>query len=246
MARPVVEDSPAPPPGARAAALFVLGSVVLSLSLMAAAMALYPGGTWLDRASPGHDFFRNFFCDLTADHALNGQTNPGAWFGKAGMILLSAGTLPFWFLVTRLIPERPRLALAVRGFGLASALAAIAVPLAPSQRVGLLHALLIFVAGVPGLFAGGLATFGLLATKHGPRLPARLAGLTAGLAALDGALYAAHVASGVEITSALLPTLQKLAALALVAWMAGTAKLAGLRDEGTSQGRSAGMDRASA
>ncbi|TKD10195.1 hypothetical protein [Polyangium fumosum] len=230
MARPVADRSPAPPPAVRAAALFVLGALVLSLLLMAAAMALYPGGTWLDRASPGHDFLRNFFCDLTADRALNGQTNPGASFAKAGMVLLSAGTLPFWFLVTRLFSERARLGLAVRGLGLASALAAIAVPLAPSQRYGLLHAGLIFVAGVPGLFAGGLATFGLVTTNHGSRTPARLAGLTAGLAALDGALYAAHVASGVEITSALLPALQKLAALALVAWMAGTATLAGFRD----------------
>ncbi|MDI1444592.1 hypothetical protein [Polyangium sp. 6x1] len=230
MARPVAENSPAPPPAARAAALFVIGAVVLSLLLMGAAMALYPGGTWLDRASPEHDFFRNFFCDLTAERALNGQTNPGAAFAKAGMILLSAATLPFWFLVTRLFPERARLAAFVRWLGLASALAAIAVPLAPSQRYGLLHPLLIFVAGVPGLVAGGLATFGLFATKRAARAPARLAGLTAGLAALDGALYAAHVASGVEITSALLPTLQKLAALALVAWMAAAAAHAGLRD----------------
>lgn len=229
MARPAFEESkvrsPAVPLAVRAAALFVIGSVVASLSLLGASMALYPGGTWLDRAADGHDFFRNFFCDLTADRALNGQTNPGAWFGKAGMIVLSAGTLPFWFLVTRLFSARVGLSVAVRGLGLASAMAATLVPLAPSQRYGLLHAMLILVAGVPGLVAGCLATFGLLATKGGPRAPARLAALTASLAALDGGLYAAHVASGEEITSALLPTLQKLAALALVAWMAGTAAI---------------------
>ena len=226
MARPIDEEIPAPPLAVRVAAGLVLGSVVAALLLLVAAMALYPGGTWLDRSAPGHDFFRNFFCDLTADRALNGQTNPGASFGKAGMIVLSAGTLPFWFLVTRLFPARVGLSVAVRVLGLASALAATLVPLAPSQRYGFLHAVFILVAGVPGLLAGGLATFGLLATKSGPRMPARLAALTAGLAALDGALYAAHVASGEEVTSALLPTLQKLAALALVAWMAGTAALA--------------------
>ena len=101
-------------------------------------------------------------------------------------------------------------------------LAAAAVPLAPSQRYGALHPLLVFVAGIPGLLAGGLATFGLWTSKDAPRTPARLAGLCAILVAADGLLYAAHVASGQELTSALLPALQKLAAAALVAWMVGT------------------------
>ncbi len=231
MAQPIPEGmearGPASPPVARCAALSVIGSVAIAVLLIGAAMALYPGGTWLDRGAPGHDFFRNFFCDLTADRALNGQTNPGASFGKAGMIVLSAGTGPFWFLVTRLFGGRVRLVVAIRVLGLASALAAVAVPLVSSQRYGLLHPMLILIAGVPGLLAGALATFGLLATKSGPRAPARLAALTAGLAGLDGALYAVHIVSGEEMTSALLPTLQKLAALALVAWMACTSVIAG-------------------
>ncbi|MRG92404.1 hypothetical protein [Polyangium spumosum] len=249
MAPPADEESPphgsaTPPLAVRAAALFVIGSVACSCLLLGAAMALYPGGTWLDRAAAGHDFFRNFLCDLTADRALDGRTNPGAWLAKAGMMALAAGTLPFWFLVTRLFAARVGLSVAVRVFGLASALAATLVPLAPSQRYGLLHALLILVAGAPGLVAAALATFGLLSAKGGPRAPARLAACTVGLAALDGALYAAHVASGEEVPSALLPALQKLAALALVAWMTGTAVITATLNRPSSRRTSPGAQKA--
>ena len=48
---------------ARSCAVAMLFSLVGFLGLMSAAMALYPGGNWLDRSASGHRFFANFFCD---------------------------------------------------------------------------------------------------------------------------------------------------------------------------------------
>lgn len=192
--------------------------------LVGIAMALYPGGTWLDPLAPGHDFFRNFFCDLTAPKALNGQQNPGVVFARSGMMMLTLGIFPFWLLVTRLFAHaRARWANVVFVLGVLSTSAAMLVPLVSSQEYGFLHPLLILVAGVPGLFAGGLAAFALAMTKSAPRMPAMLAIATVLFVSVDGALYAAHVISGQAISSAWLPSLQKLAAMSLVAWMLATA-----------------------
>ena len=208
----------------RKASLFLILALAVFLALEGVAMALYPGGTWLDRSSVGHDFFRNFFCDLAAPKALNGKPNPGALFAQAGMFVFTLGFLPFWVLVTSLLRQvRARLAKVVMAMGTISSIAAALVPFVSSQQYGWLHPLLIFLAGIPGLFAGGLSMYGLVKTKTGSRIPARLAVLTVVLVALDGVLYAVHVMTGKEIDSALLPGLQKIAATSLVAWMLSAA-----------------------
>jgi hypothetical protein len=208
----------------RKASFFLLLAIVVFVALEAIAMVLYPGGTWLNRSSTGHDFFRNFFCDVAASKALNGQPNPGAIFAKAGMFVFTLGLFPFWVLITNLVrTARARLAKVVLVLGTLSSIASALVPFVSSQQYGFLHPLLIFLAGIPGLMAGGLSTYGLVKAKSGSRIPARLAVLTVLLVAVDGALYAVHVLTGQEIGSALLPTLQKLAALSLVAWMVSAA-----------------------
>ncbi len=210
----------------RKASLFLILSIALFVALEVVAMALYPGGTWLDRTSPGHDFFHNFFCDLTAPKALNGKPNPGAIFAKAGMFVFTLALLPFWVLVTTVVRQlRSRLANVVMALGTISSLSAALVPFVSSQQYGFVHPLLIFLAGIPGLLAGGLSTYGLVKTKSRSRLSARLAVLTVVLAGLDGVLYAIHVATGYEFSPALLPGLQKVAAMSLVLWMLSAAVL---------------------
>jgi hypothetical protein len=43
--------------------------------LVAAAILVYPGGTWGDRSTTGYDLARNFLSDLGATHAFNGAAN---------------------------------------------------------------------------------------------------------------------------------------------------------------------------
>lgn len=203
------------------AASAVLLSVVAFVASLAVAMARYPGGTWRDRSAPGHDFFGNFLCDLTSERALGGALNPGARLATGGMLALSLGLAPFWWLVPRFFADRLRLGSAVRSLGLASSLALVAVPLMPSSRWGVLHAITIFVAGVPALAASILATRGLFASPAAPRSARLFAAATLGIGAFDGALYSVHVASGGAPPFAL-PALQRLATIALLGWITST------------------------
>lgn len=210
----------------RKASFLLLLCLGIFIVFEAIAMVLYPGGTWFDRTSRGHDFFQNFFCDLAATKALNGRPNPGAIFAQMGMFTFTLALIPFWILVTSVIRQvRARLAKVVLSLGTISSLAAALVPFVPSQRFGNLHPLLVFLAGIPGLLAGGLSTYGLVKVKTGSRLPARLAVLTVILVAIDGILYAVQVATGYELHPTLLPGLQKIAAMSLVAWMIASAVL---------------------
>lgn len=204
----------------RKASLFLMLALFVFVVLEGIAMALYPGGTWLNRSSVGYDFFRNFFCDLAAPKALNGKPNPGAIFAQVGMFFFTLGLIPFWILVTSLVRQvRARLAKVVMALGTISSLAASLVPFVSSQQFGFLHPMLVFLAGIPGLMAGGLSMYGLVKTKSGSRIPARLAVLTVILVGIDGILYAIHVLTGYEVHPILLPSLQKMGAMSLVAWM---------------------------
>lgn len=210
----------------RTASFFLFVCLGGFIACQAIAMALYPGGTWFDRTSRGHHFFQNFFCDLAAPKALNGQPNPGAIFAQIGMFAFTLGLIPFWILITHVLRQaRARLAKVVLSLGTISSIAAALVPFVSSQRFGNLHPLLVFLAGVPGILAGGLSTYGLVKTRTGSRLPARLAVLTVILVGIDGILYAVQVATGYELHPWLLPGLQKIAAMSLVAWMITAAVL---------------------
>jgi hypothetical protein len=206
-------------PRAAAAALFAcLGTGV---ALLAMAMMLYPGGNWMDHQARGHSFARNFFCDLLADVAVNGESNPGARFATAGMLSVFAALLPFWLLVPRLVAERPRLGAAMRTLGVASVAVLPAVPLAPSGRCGQLHAAAIFAAGVPGVVAATLASYALLSSRATRWLHGSIATTVLLVATLDGTIYGQLVASGGPV-SWTLPVLQKLGAVLLITWMAVT------------------------
>lgn len=211
----------------RAASFHVLASLGVFVLLFVAAMILYPGGTWTDRSSVGYDFFRNYFCDLTADVALDGRSNPGARLAVASMIVVGVGLGPFWFVVTHGWTRDIPLKLVVRVLGLLSSVALVAVPLLPSGRYGVLHAIAILIAGVPGLVAAIFAVVGLFreTNARSTRLIAWFSTLTLVLAAIDGALYAWTVVSGREVAALLLPALQKLAMIALFAWMTATCLL---------------------
>jgi hypothetical protein len=197
----------------------VLASVALFIVFLGSAMVLYPGGTWMDRSTHGYDFARNFFCDLLAGIALNGEPNPGSELAKIGILALALGLVPFWLLVPRLFAGRLRLGAAVRALGLASAAALPLVPLLPSASCGSLHVVTVFVAAIPGIVAAALATVALLASPLSRCPHGYLAGSMFLVAVIDGALYTEHIAAGGPTPPWTLPALQKLAALLLLAFL---------------------------
>ena len=208
------------PPVRRAPAV-LLACVVAFVALQAAAMALYPGGTWWDATTRGARFWQNFLCDLEWNPALNGEPNPvGSRVAQASMLVLVAGFVPFWWLAPRLFAARRGLGAAVRALGLASVAGMAAVVLMPSDCFGALHGVAVVVAGIPGLSAALLATAGML--LPGAPAHARAAGVTGAamlaFALLDFALYVRTMTHGGP-GPLLLPAAQKVAVVLLLGWM---------------------------
>ena len=207
----------------RTAAACVLAAEIASVTLIAIAAAHYPGGTWMDRRTRGHDLAHNFLCDLLAPVALDGTPNPvGAVAATAGLLTLAAGIGLFWQVLPALFPGRPRLGAGVRAAGLLSLVGMVAVPLTPSARAGALHAVAIFAAGIPGLVAAMLGVAGLLGVGRPERRIAALGAATIVVVLIDGALYTEHsVQAGAP--SPALPFLQRIASLLLLAWLSAVA-----------------------
>ncbi len=201
----------------------ILLALVVFVGLEAAAMHLYPGGTWWDPAARGHRFWQNFLCDLEWRVALDGQPNAlGARVAQAAMLVLVSAFAPFWGIVPRLFVRARTRARAVRALGWTSVVGMAAVSLMPSERFGALHAVAVVVAGVPGLTATALATIGLLGGEPRPRIAGWLGAAVLASAAIDFLLYV-HTAVRGGPGPPLLPGIQKVALTLLLAWMATVA-----------------------
>jgi len=64
---------------------------------------LYPGGSHADLNSKGFDWINNYWCNLFNTKALNGQPNPARPFAIAGMIILWASILLFFFMFAEIL-----------------------------------------------------------------------------------------------------------------------------------------------
>lgn len=207
------------------AATFALVFEGVGALLIAVSMALYPGGTWMDRHAAGHSFWGNFLCDLQQPLALNGVPNPlGARLAQAGAMALFASCAFVWTLAPRAL-EAPRTGRRVRLFGLASSALGLAVPLLPSQRSATLHSGAIALALLPGLAALVQFAIGMVRSRAASR----------SLRVLTWALLVASVLAAVlwSVTTlmatrvpALLPAMQRLAFLVLLAWIFAIARFA--------------------
>ncbi len=193
----------------------VFGAALVFVVATAIAMALYPGGTFLDPHTVGHRFFANFFCDLFHAHGLDGRPNPGAPLAQVGMLAM---LVALWahFMVTARTLGSGVLRFLVRVLGTMSALAAIAVPLTPSDRFPRLHGVCVLLAAGPGVLAVTCAVVGLFRDRA--LFSAWLGVALAVTAAIDAGLYAWQMRTQAP-TPLALPALQKVAAGVLVLWM---------------------------
>jgi hypothetical protein len=207
----------------KALGVAVLAAILGFLLLEVPAMVLYPGGTWWDPTTVGYRFWQNYLCDLEWSVGLDGRDNwLGSHLAQWALLTLVAGLVPFWASVAALFHVRPRLGRVVRAFGLVAVVGTVAVGLMPSERLPFLHGLAVVGAGVPGLVACALAAWGLAAEGPRPRVEGWLGWAVLVVSFVDLALYTLHWALGRDATP-LLPAIQKVGLILLLAWMSGVA-----------------------
>jgi hypothetical protein len=208
---------------ARRGACATLLCLLCFAAFWAGAMALYPGGTWLDRTQLGQSFFGNFFCDLTQPVSLSGVANPvGSRLAQCAMFFFGGALLGFFWLVPRHFPlPDDRAPQAVFRAGLCAVCIFAAVPLTPSELFGWLHRALSLAAGLVGFLAGlGALMHLVLVDRRRDTL------VIVGVLTLLTTLFAAAafvVYWDAPAPPLLVPSSQKVAALLLSAWIAGVA-----------------------
>jgi hypothetical protein len=190
------------------------------VGFLAAAMAVYPGGTWSDRSVSGHHFFANFLCDLTQPSSLSGVNNSrGAALAQIGLLLFGLALAGFFAMLPAHFRVGARAGRWVRGLGVSAVLCFVAVPLTPSEHFGRAHAALALTAGSLGIAAGLCALAGLIAAQR--RALVALGALSLASGMLEAVLFIYHL--GDPAPPLLVPAVQKVAAALLSAWMAAVA-----------------------
>jgi hypothetical protein len=209
----------APPRWVRAAGLAMLVAIAVFVSLIALATRDYRGGNWFDSKATEHDFWLNFLCDLPREIGVNGQRSTAAGVAQAGLTTMLLALIPFWLLLPRWFPDRPRLGRVVRIGGVVSALGALLVPLVPSDKVGDLHGYLVVASSGPGVVAFACGVTGLVLGRRTPRWLLGVALAALAVAAADAGLFTHHVVTQ-NLPHPLLAILQRVATLLVLTLMA--------------------------
>jgi hypothetical protein len=211
----------------------VLGAVTLVglalfVALMLRAFELFPGGTVCEPNAVGHRFWENFYCDLTGEITRRGEINVrAAESARAGFVSFAIALAPFFWLVGGMLSGRLRVV--VRTLGPSSAVATVVLAWLPSVLSQTLHTTFVFAATIPGLVAMGAAVGGLL--KSPLYALAVLGALALVLGSVNAAGYAWAIAHRTGCVP-WLPAVQRLASIAMVAFMAGVSVVALARRKG--------------
>ncbi len=202
----------------RVAPVAVITTLACFVALIGAAMCVYPGGTAWDVTTVGHDFWRNYLCDLQRQVALDGRPNAvGSVLARAAMLVLGVGSAFFWLLLAEGLSHRPELARPVRVLGCFAALGVAGVALWPVDRFPQMHPLLMLGAGAPGIVASTLALGGI-ATRKGAFSLVLLGAGALVTSTVELALYARQVLAPAHDPQ-VLAMLERVALILVLAWM---------------------------
>ncbi len=192
----------------------VLAAELVAVLCWVRAAMLYPGGTQFDSGAAGHGFWTNYLCDLTDEVARSGQPNPGALFGRFGMISMVVALAMLFAGAPRFFPDRPRVAKWVKATGAWCTLVTLGVPLSSVLNLPWLHEASVLVAGPLGL----AACVGVVVGTRAHRDLTLLGVLALATALFTLSVYALYVAAA--MSTPLLPMAQRVSLLALLAWTA--------------------------
>jgi hypothetical protein len=184
---------------------------------MAGAMWAYGGGSWRHPQAPSHSFLENYWCDLLREPAHNGRPNAlSVQLATLGFAALALALGAFWWEFSGVFPDFRRAL--VRLAGVLSAAGTAAVALVPSDRFPAVHAPAVLTAGGLGFVCGCVCAGWALRHFAEARAFALASLVLVSAAAVNIALYV-HVAYLGGTDTVVLPAVQKLATLALVAWL---------------------------
>jgi hypothetical protein len=187
---------------------------------MAVAMALYPGGSWTERESVGFSFWRNFWCDLVRSQAINGAGNgPSRAASMVAFAALSLSLWGYWRVATCPFapPRRSRLLV----LGRTATVGLLATALLPSDAHPVVHGVVALSSGALGMTCTALC-LARLTQREGRFSVRRCLGAAALLLSASNAALYVYVAYGGGPETPAQPSVQKLATLALLAWMVST------------------------
>jgi hypothetical protein len=83
-----------------------LTGFLLFILLYIVAASLYPGGSDADKSAVGFSWFHNYWCELLAGHAQNGEDNIARPVAIAAMFILCTSIGLFWYFASFLFPEK--------------------------------------------------------------------------------------------------------------------------------------------
>ena len=163
-------------------------AVAIALALALGSMLLYPGGTLLDRSSPGYSASHNFLSDLGMTVAYAGQTNSvGALLFVLALVTVVLGLGGCLVGFIRLYSDAPRARRLARAAGVVGILvcsAFVGVAVTPENRVMALHVrFTLFAFRIFPLLSALLALASLYSSGVPRRVAVTWAVLTAILAA---------------------------------------------------------------
>jgi hypothetical protein len=188
-------------------------SVLIFVVLFGIAMNLYPGWNLFDPDSVGHDFWRNFVCDLQSSELPDGRTNRTASLvmTSAVVILLLGALLPTWWC----LEAGPRTVRICRTFAIATTMLLVATVGELVLRMPLSHNVLTLSAGTFGLGATGIVLATSWERAHRATRGVAVLFLLAGLT--NFTTYSA-VQLGATMTI-VVPASQRIALIGLLAWI---------------------------
>jgi hypothetical protein len=102
--------------------LFPVWGILLFLILYIVAAALYPGGSDADKAAKGFSWQHNYWCELMAREAQNGQSNYARPLAITAMFVLAISLIVFWYQVPLLFENRKMDSRVIRYCGIGSML----------------------------------------------------------------------------------------------------------------------------
>jgi hypothetical protein len=195
----------------RTAAVAVLVLLAAFVGADVVAMALYPGGTFMDPSTVGHRFWGNFLCDLARQPAVDGRPNTALPWGRAALALLFLAGGAFWLAVPGLFRGRAAARFVVAA-GMVSTVALLSLALGTTRTA---HLVGVLCGAGPGLAAAAVTVWALRTR----RALFALGVVAALLCAADVVLYVRyfdHIVLAV-------PLVQRLALLSGVSFVAACA-----------------------